>query len=62
MALREQLASNTIVGSGGVQEGDQAGPRQEVDRIRASWALLGPPLDDAAQELEARFARAQESA
>ena len=59
LALREQLASNTIAGAAGSQEGGQAGARQEVDRIRASWALLGPPLDDAAHELEARVARAQ---
>ena len=34
----------------------------EVERISASWELLGPVLDDDARSLAERFARARERA
>jgi hypothetical protein len=60
LALREKLAANTIAGGagrgGGVGKQDVA---REVERIAASWATLGPPLDDAARALAERFERAR---
>ena len=59
LALRERLATNTIAGGSG---GGAAGRRQveqEVARITASWAQLGPALDEQAKGLEERFERAR---
>jgi hypothetical protein len=35
---------------------------REVERISASWALLGPVFDDDARALAERFARARDRA
>jgi hypothetical protein len=60
LALRERLATNTI---GGGQSASMArDAAREVDRISASWALLGPALDDDARALAERFARARDRA
>ena len=59
LALRERLASNTI---GGQSTGRGADTARDVERISASWILLGPPLDDEARALAERFARARERA
>jgi hypothetical protein len=59
LALRERLASNTI---GGQSAGKGQNTAREVERISASWVLLGPPLDDEARALAERFARARERA
>jgi hypothetical protein len=79
MALRDRLASNTIVGqSGGKSAGKSGGkgaakgggkgapePVKRDDgppdgsRLVASWARLGPALDDAARALAERFERAR---
>jgi hypothetical protein len=56
LALRERLASNTI-GGGDTGPGQDRG--REVERIGASWALLGPVLDDEGRALAERFARAR---
>jgi len=59
LALRERLAANTIGGQAASRGNDRA---QEIERIAASWALLGPALDDEARALADRFARARERA
>ena len=59
LALREQLATNTIAGQRTTPARDTT---DEVDRIGASWALLGPALDDDARTLAERFARARDRA
>src|SRR5439155_10580897 len=55
LALRDRLATNTMGGQSTSMARDTA---REVDRICASWALLGPVLDDEARALAERFARA----
>ena len=59
LALRERLATNTI---GGKSESRAQDTTREVERISASWALLGPVLDDDARALAERFARARDRA
>ncbi len=59
LALRDRLATNTIGGQSTSMARDTA---REVDRISASWALLGPVLDDDARALADRFARARDRA
>lgn len=59
LALRDQLATNTIAGQRTSTARDTTA---EVDRISASWAMLGPVLDDDARALAERFARARERA
>jgi Domain of Unknown Function (DUF349) len=59
LALRDRLATNTIAGRGARPVRDTA---HEVERISASWELLGPVLDDDARSLAERFARARERA
>jgi hypothetical protein len=59
LALRERLATNTI---GGKSESRAEDTTREVERISASWALLGPVLDDDARALAERFARARDRA
>jgi hypothetical protein len=67
MALRDRLASNTIVGQskgrgGGKKNAPEPVKRDEPrdgSRLVASWARLGPPLDDAARALAERFERAR---
>jgi hypothetical protein len=56
MALRERLASNTI---GGGDATPTQGTAREVERIAASWALLGPVLDEESTALAERFAQAR---
>jgi hypothetical protein len=56
LALRDRLATNTIAGRGAKPVRDTAG---EVERISASWELLGPALDDEARALAERFAQAR---
>jgi hypothetical protein len=56
LALRERLATNTIAGAARGTSGDDA--QREVERISASWAQLGPVLDDEARALAERFERA----
>ncbi len=58
LALREQLAANTMRGGGG-EAPRQADLEGEVERISASWARLGPPLDEDARALADRFERAR---
>ena len=59
LALRDRLATNTIGGQTASPAQDTA---REVERISASWALLGPVLDDDARALAERFARARDRA
>ena len=59
LALRDRLATNTIGGQGASPAQNTA---REVERISASWALLGPVLDDDARALAERFARARDRA
>src|SRR5439155_25001926 len=59
LALRDRLATNTIGGPTTSRAQDTA---REIQRIRASWALLGPVLDDDARALAERFARARDRA
>ena len=59
LALRDRLATNTIGGQSTSMTRDTA---REVERISASWALLGPVLDDDARALAERFARARDRA
>lgn len=73
MALRDRLASNTIVGTGGGggKRGGKGGGKgapepvkrddgpRDGSRLVVSWARLGPALDDAARELTERFERAR---
>jgi len=59
LALRERLASNTIGGRSTSAARDTA---REIDRISASWVLIGPVLDYDARALAERFARARERA
>jgi hypothetical protein len=58
LALRERLAANTIGGGAGpdAQRQDVA---REVERLDASWAHLGPALDETARALADRFERAR---
>jgi hypothetical protein len=58
LALRDRLATNTIAGGGsaGARRQDVA---RELERIDASWATLGPPLDDAARALAASIETAR---
>jgi hypothetical protein len=53
MALRDRLATNTIVGKASADTRKDV--TRELDRLVASWAHLGPVLDDAGQALAARF-------
>jgi Domain of Unknown Function (DUF349) len=57
LALRDRLASNTIGGESASRGQETA---REVERISATWALLGPVLDDDARSLAERYARARE--
>jgi len=57
LALRDRIATNTIGGQTTSPAQDTA---REVERISASWALLGPVLDDDAHALAERFARARD--
>ncbi len=75
MALRDRLASNTIVGQSSGKGGSKGGGKRggttapepvkredgpaDGSRLVASWARLGPALDDAARELAERFERAR---
>jgi hypothetical protein len=59
LALREKLATNTIAGG---SKGSGAGRQQgedEVVKILASWAQLGPALDEEARGMAERFERAR---
>jgi hypothetical protein len=56
LALRERLATNTIAGQGGKPVRNTA---REVEKISASWVLLGPVLDDEARALAERFEQAR---
>ena len=62
LALRDKLATNTIAGGSGGGAGGRQQAEQEVARIAASWAALGPALDEEARGLEQRFERAREKA
>ena len=59
LALRDRLAANTIGGQSTSAAQDTA---CEVERISASWDLLGPVLDDDTRALAERFARARDRA
>jgi hypothetical protein len=59
LALRDRLATNTIGGENASRGKDTA---PEIERISASWALLGPVLDDDARAFAERFARARDRA
>jgi hypothetical protein len=71
MALRDRLASNTIVGQAKGKGGGKGGPKKNApepvkrdeprdgSRLVASWARLGPPLDEAARALAERFEKAR---
>jgi hypothetical protein len=59
LALRERLATNTIAGGSGGGVSGRKHAEQEVDKIVASWAQLGPPLDADARAMEERFERAR---
>jgi hypothetical protein len=58
LALRDRLASNTIAGSGkdGARRQDVA---RELEKLAASWDVLGPALDAHARSLVERFERAR---
>ena len=55
LALRERLATNTIAGGGSAGANRRQDVARELERIDASWANLGPALDDTARALAARF-------
>jgi hypothetical protein len=59
LALRDRLASNTIAGGATRAGASKQDTAREVEKIAASWAHLGPPLDDAARALAERFERAR---
>ena len=59
LALRDKLATNTIAGAAAGGGGRRLDVAREVERISASWAHLGPPLDDDARALAERFERAR---
>jgi len=59
LALRERLAANTIAGGGGATTNRRQDVAREVERISASWAHLGPVLDDHARSLATRFEQAR---
>jgi hypothetical protein len=59
LALRERLASNTMAGGKGTQAPRRQDTAQELERITASWARLGPPLGDEARAQAERFERAR---
>ena len=59
LALREKLAANTIAGGSGGGAGGRKQAEQEVEKIVASWAQLGPALDADARAMEERFERAR---
>jgi hypothetical protein len=58
LALRDRLASNTIAGGAGKSAPKPADALAESERLAASWALLGPVVDDPGRGLAARFERA----
>jgi hypothetical protein len=55
--LRDRLATNTIAGP--ARDPGRPDRREEIARVCAAWAHLGPPLDDAARALAERFERAR---
>jgi hypothetical protein len=59
LALRERLATNTIAGGGNQAASRRQDVVRELERIEASWATLGPPLDEPARELAVRFETAR---
>ena len=59
LALREKLATNTIAGGSGGGASGRKQTEQEVEKIVASWAQLGPALDADARAMEERFERAR---
>jgi hypothetical protein len=59
LALREKLATNTIAGGSGGGASARQQAEQEAARITASWAQLGPALDEEARALAERFEQAR---
>jgi hypothetical protein len=59
LALRDRLATNTIAGGKGTQPTRRQDSLQDVERITASWARLGPALGDDGRALAERFDRAR---
>jgi hypothetical protein len=59
LALRERLAANTMRSGAGEEMPRQQDVEQEVERIGASWARLGPVLGDDARALAERFEHAR---
>lgn len=52
LALRERLATNTIAGAEATANPERT---RDIARLVASWAVLGPALDETARTLTARF-------
>jgi hypothetical protein len=59
LALRERLATNTIAGGAGRASTGRRQVEEEVARIAASWAQLGPALGEEGRALAERFERAR---
>ncbi len=59
LALRERLAANTIAGGSAPRPSRPQDAAREVERLSASWAYLGPALDEHARALTERFERAR---
>jgi hypothetical protein len=59
MALRDRLATNTIAGGKGSEPVRRQNAAEDVTRIIASWARLGPVLGEEARALAERFERAR---
>lgn len=62
MALRERLAANTMASGKGTLPANRRSAPEDVERIVAGWARLGPVLGDEARALAERFERALSTA
>jgi hypothetical protein len=60
LALRERLAANTIAGGADRAARSRQDLERELERTGASWANLGPVLDDQSRLLADRFERARD--
>ena len=60
LALRERLAANTIGGGADRDPRSRQDVERELERTGASWASLGPVLDDQSRLLADRFERARD--
>jgi hypothetical protein len=60
LALRDRLAANTIGGGADRDARSRQDVERELERAGASWANLGPVLDDQSRLLADRFERARD--